>query len=298
VLKIKKITSFNGHAGAVYKLIPANEKHLFYSVSSDRYIARWDLQKGEQDNFAIKLNDNAYTLHSNQNNLLFCGTTSGSVLVFDLDLNKEIKNLKPSPSPIFSILFINETKTLIVGDGEGSIHLYNSEFNHQQSIKLGDFKIRDLQFLKNQILIACGDGFIRLLSITEFNLIDSIKAHQLSVNKLLEVNGKIYSGSRDAHLNIWNSDFLAVKSLPLHNYAIYDLSYNPQLNLLASASRDKTIKIINPEKDEFLVRIDKNEYDGHTLSVNTLLWTDYYNILLSAGDDRGIIAWEINKETL
>jgi WD40 repeat protein len=297
VLKIKKITSFNAHAGAIYKLISAHQPHLFYSVSSDRYIARWDLQKGEQDHFAIKLNDNSYTLHYNQNNLLFCGTTSGSLLIFDLDLNKEIKNIKPSHSPVFSILYINDTNTLLIGDGEGSLHIYNKEFNHQKTVKLGDFKIRDLQFLNNTVILACGDGTIYQLSLEDFNIINSIKAHHLSVNKLLVVNDKIYSGSRDAHLNIWNPNFLALKSVPLHNYAIYDLTYNPQLNFIASASRDKTIKIIDPLNDEFMVRIDKNEYDGHTLSVNTLLWTRYANILLSAGDDRSIIAWEINQES-
>ena len=42
-----------------------------------------------------------------------------------------------------------------------------------------------------------------------------------------------------------------------------------------------------------LARIDKSQHEGHTHSVNKLLWTDFNNYLISTGDDKAIMVWEI-----
>jgi len=54
----------------------------------------------------------------------------------------------------------------------------------------------------------------------------------------------LLTGGRDAHLNIWQTDsYELIKSIPAHNWAIYDIVFNPDTTLFATASRDKTIKI-------------------------------------------------------
>ena len=46
-----------------------------------------------------------------------------------------------------------------------------------------------------------------------------------------------------------------------------------------------------------LLRIDKSKNEGHTYSVNKLLWSDFNNYLISTGDDKTIMVWEIAKNT-
>ncbi|HQF28656.1 MAG TPA: WD40 repeat domain-containing protein, partial [Bacteroidia bacterium] len=58
------------------------------------------------------------------------------------------------------------------------------------------------------------------------------------------------------------------------------------------ASRDKTVKIWDPESLEVIIRLEKQEADGHVNSVNKLLWLNNTD-LLSAGDDRSIALWKM-----
>lgn len=105
----------------------------------------------------------------------------------------------------------------------------------------------------------------------------------------------LLTGGKDAHLNIWQvGHYDKIKSIPAHDWAIYDIAYSPNSNLFATASRDKTLKIWDSKTFQLLKVINKEKYDGHQFSVNKLIWSTYNNYLISAGDDRAIIIWEIN----
>jgi WD40 repeat protein len=97
-------------------------------------------------------------------------------------------------------------------------------------------------------------------------------------------------------LNIWQTDnYELIKSIPAHNWAIYDIVFNPDTTLFATASRDKTIKIWDAKTYQLLHRITKENNEAHTHSVNKLLWSTYNNYLVSVGDDRVVMVREINR---
>jgi WD40 repeat protein len=70
--------------------------------------------------------------------------------------------------------------------------------------------------------------------------------------------------------------------------------FHPSGAWFATGSRDKTIKLWNPDDYSFLMRIEKEIHAGHINSVNKIYWSSFNNYLVSAGDDRRIIIWEIN----
>ena len=108
-------------------------------------------------------------------------------------------------------------------------------------------------------------------------------------------DGKVLlTGGRDAHLNIWQvGKYEIIKSIPAHNWAIYDIAYSPNSKLFATASRDKTIKIWDSNTFQLLKVINKAKQGGHLNSVNKIIWSTYNNYLISSGDDRAILLWEI-----
>jgi WD40 repeat protein len=122
----------------------------------------------------------------------------------------------------------------------------------------------------------------------------------MSVNAIcFHPNGQwLLSGSKDAHLKIWDitDDFALHLSIPAHNYAIYSIVFHPEGHLFATGSRDKTIKIWDSENLDFLLRIDAANHLGHVNSVNDLKWTSHKGYLISGSDDRSLIVWEISSE--
>ena len=58
------------------------------------------------------------------------------------------------------------------------------------------------------------------------------------------------------------------------------------------------MKIWDANSFEVLQRLENTEKVGHRHSVNKLLWLSGNDILLSAGDDRSIVAWELQNAAL
>ena len=149
---------------------------------------------------------------------------------------------------------------------------------------------------ESKVKVTGNDGSMAVLSLPDCRIVNRFQAHQkdFSVNTVVYSPDEkfLLSGSRDAHLNIFSSDnYSLVKSIPAHNYAIYDIAFHFSQKIFATASRDKTIKLWDAETFEVIERLDKEQYNGHTHSVNRLLWME--NNLISSGDDRSIIVWSL-----
>lgn len=300
---VNKITQFSGHQASVYALEQAHLPNLLYSAGSDRVIARWDLAQQAADNFAVKMTLPIYKLkYLAQHNMLIAGTGIGHVYVIDLIEKKEIKNLLLHPkATVFEIEYDADLNILISAAADGTIAVvYLPTFELIAQTKLGDTKIRSLQLIPEEklLLATSSDGYIYVLELPTLKQVHRFFAHDLSANKVIKHPTKniILSGGRDAHLNIyeWPSCNLLHK-IAAHNFAIYDIAFSANNGLFATASRDKTIKIWDAENYQFLYRIDKEKNDGHINSVNKLLWSNFNNYLVSAGDDRAVMVWEIKQ---
>ena len=164
--------------------------------------------------------------------------------------------------------------------------------------KLCKEKVRSIaiNYLTSEIAVAAGDGNIRVYDLISLEEKKEFTAHQLSANSVCySPDGKtLLSGGRDAHLKTWNtSTYELIQSIPAHNFAIYDIVFSPDKKLVATASRDKTVKLWDAQTMELLVRINKENFDGHVNSVNKLVWSNHANYLISTGDDRAVIVWQV-----
>ena len=68
-----------------------------------------------------------------------------------------------------------------------------------------------------------------------------------------------------------------------------NIDFNYTSSVIAIASGDSNIRIFDIRRLQ-----EKRNFVGHQNSVNKLIWSTYNNYLISAGDDRAIIIWEIN----
>ena len=88
-------------------------------------------------------------------------------------------------------------------------------------------------------------------------------------------------------------DFSLKRSVNAHLFALYGIAFHPQKPYFATASRDKSIKIWD---DSFnlkkVISVDKG-YESHRLSVNAISWDPTTCNLISAGDDKLVMIWDV-----
>lgn len=306
-IQVKKIATLSGHKGSVYALFKTLVKGHFFSGGSDRIVVEWDVNNPAEGNLIAKSSDVIYSLHTDsKKHRLFIGQGNGGIHVINLENKTEERLLQFHTASVFAITESPRHNLFFSLSCDGEVGIFNADdLSLIKKLHLIEGKLRCAEINKNETLIAIGaiDGSIFIFSLPEMKPVKKWQAHKenFSVNALSFTadNKFLLSGSRDAHLNIYdvNNDYELIQSLPAHNFAIYAIAYSPDKKYLATASRDKTIKIWDAETFEVLVRIDHENYNGHVNSVNKIIWDQETGYLISASDDRNIMIWEIEGNT-
>lgn len=296
----KNLKSLKGHKGAVYNLCKADEPYRFFSGGADRNIVLWNLESMKAEGVVAKSSTTIIALsYLKKQNLLFIGQVEGGVHVIDLNLGKEIHYLKAHNGYIFKIVQLEDKKEMLFCSGDGSFSVWSTEsFKMLYQKKCCNEKIRTAVDCSeiNLVAIGLGNGKVQLFNRTDWSFHDEIAELPSSITALAfnTHTKRLLIGEKDAHLISYNF-YTKQQSerIAAHYWAIYDLAIEADGNRFASASRDKTVKVWNAEETKVLKRFEGFKDHGHTHSVNTLLWSEYQNLLLSSGDDGIIKIWSL-----
>lgn len=296
-VEVSKSVEFIGHHQPVYTLLAARIPGRFFSAGGDKFIVEWDISNPAQGELIATLPYTIYSmcLHPYQD-ILIAGTSEGGIHFIDLVTKKELKYFRLPGEGVFDIQFNAIHNIIHCATSKGNILMVDGDhFEIIKTINLSSEKIRSMvPDLTGNIYAACSDGHIYHVEIPSGRLIHQWEAHAWATNCVwIGPHQKmLISGSKDAHLRGWElSDYSLQKNIPAHNYAIYKIAGNSTGELIATASRDKTVKLWDKDL-HILKRINKEKDQGHTHSVNALLWLSSHT-LVSAGDDRKIMTWEI-----
>lgn len=297
---VNQISRLTGHAGSVYAL-EHFDTGRFFSGSGDGIVALWEATNtGDGDAF-FRAASGVYSLKiiTGQHKMM-AGNASGGVHIIDIESRKEEKLLMLHASYVFVICHNKKYQMIITGGGDGKIAVIDESFQFIKSMAVSTGKVRSIIFSdsENECIIGSSDGIITILSMPDLVVIKQWQAHEqgFGVNCLcLSPDGKfLMSGSRDARLNIYNlPSFDLMQSIPAHNYALYDIAFHHNRKVFATAGRDKAVKLWDADTYKVIEKLDKENHDGHNNSVNKIMWIG--NLLISTGDDRSIIIWEVNN---
>jgi WD40 repeat protein len=296
--EVRQLANLPGHQGAVYALESGEQDGTCFSAGADKLITSWDLHTCTNLPFLARLPDPVYSLcYVREKNILLAGTSTGAIHIIDLLRKEEVKILRHHTAQIFDIRYSLKQNTFYTAGGDGVLGVCSLDtFSATRILKLSTAKVRqlDLSSDEEELAVACGDGNILLLEAGTGKEKFRFSAHQFSANAVrYHPNGlTLLSGGKDAYLRVWDRQhsFAELAAIPAHNFAIYQIAFQPEGKLFATASRDKTIKLWDASDYRFLLRIDKDNYAGHVNSVNTLLWKER---LVSAGDDRSLLVWDV-----
>ncbi len=308
-IEVKKVVELIGHQHPIYTLIAAPEPGRFFSAGGDKSVVEWDINDPSTGTLIAQLPYTIYSLcvlpenlaRGRQGNQLIVGTSEGGIHIIDLSTKKEIKYFQLPGEGVFNIQYSEVHHIIAASTAKGNLLLIHpGDLSILSTIHLSEEKIRSIAFnpVRPYMYTACSDTNVYVIDIEKKEKVFSFVAHSWACNAICydAVNNHLITCSKDAHIRIWDikNHFEMIKNIPAHNYAIYQIAYNPSIKIYATASRDKTLKLWDDEL-EILVRINKEDFEGHTNSVNTILWLDD-QYLVSGGDDRKLMVWEITKQ--
>lgn len=294
---VKRIAKLSGHKSAIFTLEQTKEQSCFFSAGGDGMVAHWDVTKPDEGKLIARVPSNIFALkYLEERNLLALGSLQGILYFIDLDNNKVVEPPIKLEKAIYDFELMNDK--LLVAGGGGKLSVVDIDSNQLTAqYTLSTENLRSVSFngAVGTIAVGASDNTAYLLN-QDFQLTQLLEQHYSSIftTKLLR-NNTLLTGSRDAHLGVWNytGHWENVHYIPAHNYTINHIVEHPTLPIFATASRDKTIKIWDADNAKLLKVINKQKQDGHVNSVNKLLWLPHNNWLVSGSDDHTIMVWEI-----
>ena len=329
---IRVCQPISGHSGIIYQVAASADGRWWASCDYKRDVLVWE-SRGQTlarrlpvpDTFPVCMAFKPGT------NLLAVGTRYGEVLIWDLDADSELPNLrfetgetKNRSSLLFSIAYDPVSGLLATGNIDGDLCMWNAETGKLVAKAAGAHKgyLYSLAF-SDDLLASCGDdGLVCLWDVSTvreaalassdrsevtLEVTATLSGHRQAVRSLSfhpATRHILVSGSEDRTIRAWDVRYPQMESIVLarHESAVMSVQFNPDGSLLASGSRDGTVALwMVPETLTFThpdpgPRLNGVRLRAHQSTVNSVQFTADGRRLLSGAEDRTLLLWDYSPE--
>ncbi|MEZ4950156.1 MAG: hypothetical protein R2784_12315 [Saprospiraceae bacterium] len=298
-LNVRKVSQLQGHNGAIFSVFADKSEEYIYTTGGDGWLVQWNTRDTETGKLIAKTDVQNFCGLKAKEDLFVCGNMNGGIHWIHPGKPENQNNILHHKKGVFKILKHKEDVYSL--GGNGTISLWDLEKEKPvQSLQLSASSLRSICYgAKNDELILGGsDHSIYFLNRENFELTKVLKnAHQNSVFSLclLEKRNILISGGRDAMLHFWDlntSEPVVFHKIPAHLFTVNCIVHCPEPGLIATASRDKTIKLWDDKSFELVKVLEGLRDGGHYNSVNDLCWLPKNKMLVSVGDDRMGQLWK------
>ncbi|WP_343535329.1 WD40 repeat domain-containing protein [Pedobacter sp.] len=296
---LKHLHTFTGHQNPIYALVKSDKEGFLFTAGNDKGVVEWSLNEMSFVKVILPVQSSVYFLHL-YNDLLFIAERSGAFSVFDIGKQEIIARVNAHPKPIFGMQTIARKKELLTSSEDGTVAIWSlNDFEELYRLPLSYDTVRCIAVSpdEQEIAFGCKDSSIHIYHADDYTLKAILKEHTLGITSLAyHPTGKyLISGSRDAQLKIWDGvSYQLNNSIPAHMFGIYDIAFHPTLAYFVTASQDKSIKLWDAENFKLykIVSMEKMGI-GHTHSINKVAWSHDGSKLISTGDDKKVMVWEL-----
>ena len=287
----------SGHRAAVYDL--AVDADGFFSAAADGYLVHWHRDDVDLGRVVATVEGGKFLCLDTVPGGLVAGTLDGGVHWLYPDQPDRNRHVARHAHGVFSVVRVEDE--VFTAGGDGVLCRWSvATARTLESVPLSKQSLRRIAYdpVYDRIAAGASDGMIYLLDRSSLQVLDRVPAHPPSCFALdFSADGEfLFSGGRDAILRRWSAIGGKLKEsqwVTGHLMTINSLAIHPEGNFVATAGRDKTVKIWGT-KDLLLHKVVEAVRDrGHVNSVNTLAWLDD-RTLITAGDDRRILEWQFS----
>ncbi len=299
MITVQKNTELTGHSNPIFALTLSQKPGIFFTGGNDKGVVEWSLKTNSFIKVMFPVAASVYAIHCPVDfPLMMTGLRNGAVLVFDFLKQQLLPTLKHHQKPIFDIKSVNSKKELLVASEDGTVSIWSLDtLQLIHAIKVSTDTVRSISISpdEKQVAFGCRDNEVRIYDLEDYTPISTLKGHSMAVFAVQYAPDGSYlaSGARDAQVKIWDTKtFELIENIPAHLFAVNHIAFHPAQPYFATASMDKSIKIWGADDFKLYKVISREKgFETHRLSVNKIAW--YGDQLLSTGDDKNIILWDI-----
>ncbi len=293
------VKTLTGHQNPVYALANAAHEGLFFTAGNDKGVVEWSLDTLAFVKVKMPVQSSVYCLEVYEHRL-FIGERSGAFSIYDLKEDKVITRINAHTKPIFDIKIVKSKNELLTTGEDGTVAIWSlTDFTEIYRFQAAYDTVRVIAISpdESEIAFGCKDHLIRIYNLSDYSLKQSLEGHTFAVTSLAyHPTGKyLISGSRDAQLRIWDlPNYKLRQTIPAHLFTVYSIVFHPSLPYFATSSQDKSIKLWDAENFKLykILSLEKTQI-GHSHSINKMIWSANGKQLISTGDDRKVMIWEI-----
>ena len=286
-----------GHSAAIYALRPAPDG--FYSAAADGLLVHWHREDVNLGRAVANVEGGKFlSFDTLEDGGLVAGALDGGVHWLYPDAPERNLHVAQHTRGVFAVLRVGGE--VYTGGGDGVLTKWNATTGRTvESLPVSGNSLRCIAYEATQesLLVGASDGMVYKIRQRDFAVGFSLPGNDPSVFAVAAHNAGapfLVSGGRDARLRVTDTlDHRTVRTINAHNATINDLAFSPNRKYLATASRDKTVKLWDANSWKLLKVCEVVRDRGHVNSVNCLLWLDDQT-LITAGDDRRILTWKLS----
>ena len=194
---------------------------------------------------------------------------------------------------VSAVAFSRNGRFLATGADNGTVIVWDKLGDLVERAPAHTKAVSDIAWSPDSRMFATAstDGTIKLWDASFMRASSTLKGHQGPVwgvawGEALGDGNAVYSAGEDGILNKWNDQGRLLAAWPGHGGAIRSIVFHPRLEVLATGSRDRTVRVWNARTGDFTV------LRGHEAPVNHATFVPDGRTLLSCAEDGAVELWD------